>query len=320
MPDRSLLSPNETPPLPPIPSDFLSPSPANGSSSSASIKLRRKFSTRSLKRNSHHAQPKEQKGSFYSKELESARLRGDWDADVPLSAGPRLSWSELIRKHLKHNPNDQTVPSIATAEHQIRSALAAFYKHKEFSDASYSDDYAIPGGTGKSTFPSPLPIEDSGIGWSGQDYGLAIRELGTLRSSARDNVTKLSIAALQAYALFSSGQDEAAVELFHEVRYLEDLNMGSLKAGNFNDEYTLALILMGYAVYGEQTVSSANRKYHLLFVPHSKAWQMNASFRSRETKVTSLLRTPGMLAQLTCMRRSEVESLPMHFEVLLPMK
>lgn len=64
-------------------------------------------------------------------------------------------------------------------------------------------------------------------------------------------MTKYSIAALQAYALFASGQDEGAVELFHEVRYLEDLDLASLKAGKFNDEYTLALVLMGYTVYGK---------------------------------------------------------------------
>jgi hypothetical protein len=143
-------------------------------------------------------------------------------------------------------------PTLASAEHQIRSCLAAFYRQKQFSDASYQNDYSTPGsGLGKSTFPPPLPLDDSGIGWSGQGYDDAIRQLSALRSSARDNVTRFSIAALQAYALFSSGQDEAAVELFHEVRYLEELNMGSLKSGNFNDEYTLALILMGYAVYGE---------------------------------------------------------------------
>lgn len=52
-------------------------------------------------------QSKEQKGNLYSKELEGARLRGDWDGDVAITGGVRLPWSELIRKYMKHNPHEQ---------------------------------------------------------------------------------------------------------------------------------------------------------------------------------------------------------------------
>jgi hypothetical protein len=149
---------------------------------------------------------------------------------------------------------------VASAEHQLRSSLAAFYRQKGFGDASYQNDNAIPGGSGTCTFPPPLPLDDQGNGWSGQDYQEAIKQLSALRNNARDSVTKYSIAALHAYALFASGQDEGAVELFHEVRFLEDLDLASLKAGKFNDEYTLALILMGYTVYGEQNFNRISKQ------------------------------------------------------------
>ena len=227
---------------------------------------------------STHPQPKDQKGAFYSRELESARLRGDWDGDVAITGGAKLSWSELIRKHLKHNPNDQceyasrsssllfaeihmlfssclfnplASPGIAGAEHRIRTALSAFYRQVGFSDISYQEDFADFEGAGKTTFPPALSQDQSGSGWSGQEFSEATQQLNSLRSSGRENLSKQAIAAIQAYGLFACGQDEATVELLHEVRFLEDVDLVSLKAGKFSEEYSLALIMMGYTVYGE---------------------------------------------------------------------
>lgn len=75
--------------------------------------------------------------------------------------------------------------------------------------------------------------------------------MSNLRSAAKDTQSRLGISALQAYALFSTGQDENAVELMHEVRFLEDVDMAGIKEGKFNQDYFVALIMMGYAVYGE---------------------------------------------------------------------
>lgn len=143
------------------------------------------------------------------------------------------------------------IPSVTNAEHQFRSNLASFYKEERFGDESYQQDFASQDGSGHSTFPPIFPLDEQGNGWSGQAYNEAISQLNNLRSSPRDNLSKFGITALQAFALFASDQDESAVELFHEVRYLEDLDIVSLKAGNYKDEYSLALLMMGYAVYGE---------------------------------------------------------------------
>lgn len=47
---------------------------------------------------------KSAKAEQYARELDSARLRGDWLSDLPTQSGKSLPWSELIRKFTKHNP------------------------------------------------------------------------------------------------------------------------------------------------------------------------------------------------------------------------
>lgn len=143
------------------------------------------------------------------------------------------------------------LPSVANAEQTIRSNLAAWYRQEGFGDASYQEDSADPDGSGKSTFPIPLPQDQTGQGWSSQIVSEAVQQLSNFRSVAHNNMSKHTIAAIEAYALFAQGQDEATVELLHEVRFLEDVDLQGLKTGKFNEDYTLALIMMGYTVYGE---------------------------------------------------------------------
>lgn len=140
---------------------------------------------------------------------------------------------------------------MASLEHQIRSTLSAFHKQEGFGDASYEEDAATLKVSGQTTFPPAVPLDQFGTGWSGERIGEAIKQLSSLRSAAKDPLTAQSIAALEAYAYFTTGQDENAVELLHEVRFLEDVDLDSLKAGKYNEDYIVALIMMGYTVYGE---------------------------------------------------------------------
>lgn len=45
------------------------------------------------------------KSELYLKELDSARLRGNWLAEQPSQSGKSLPWKELLRKFAKHNPD-----------------------------------------------------------------------------------------------------------------------------------------------------------------------------------------------------------------------
>jgi hypothetical protein len=45
------------------------------------------------------------KSELYLKELDSARLRGNWLVEQPSQSGRSLPWKELLRKFAKHNPD-----------------------------------------------------------------------------------------------------------------------------------------------------------------------------------------------------------------------
>jgi hypothetical protein len=142
-------------------------------------------------------------------------------------------------------------PSVASFEQQIRSAISAFYKQEGYGDDFHQEDSAFLNGTGQTRFPPALPTDQYGSGWSGEGVNEAVKQLSNLRDASKDSLMRQSIAALQAYALFSTGQDENAVELMHESRFLEDVNLEELKQGKYNENYIVALIMMGYTVYGE---------------------------------------------------------------------
>lgn len=191
------------------------------------------------------------KGDTYAKALDAARLRGEWEGAQASGTGKDVAWSELIRKYMKHNPNEQLTPTVANVEQQLRTALAAFYKANDYTDASHLSDAAyFKRRAGNTLFPPVLPLNRSGQGWSGEGVGDVIKQLDELHRSAREPTAKQSIAALQAYALFVTGQDENAIELLHEVRFLEDVDRQTLRSGNVDGEYTIALIMMGFTVYG----------------------------------------------------------------------
>jgi hypothetical protein len=147
---------------------------------------------------------------------------------------------------------------VASNEHQIRTAALAFNKQEGYRDTYHEKDSAFLNGNGHTAFAPVLPLDQFGSGWSGESVNEASKQLNELRNAARDNASKQGIAALQAYAFFITGQDENAVELMHEVRFLEDVDIHSIKEGRYNEVYNIALIMMGYTVYGEYGVEGAD--------------------------------------------------------------
>lgn len=53
---------------------------------------------------------KSDKSNLYAKELEGARLRGEWTSEAPShlhgGQGKKIDWPELLRKYMKHNPDN----------------------------------------------------------------------------------------------------------------------------------------------------------------------------------------------------------------------
>lgn len=53
---------------------------------------------------------KSDKSALYAKELEGARLRGEWSSEAPShlhgGQGKKTDWPELLRKYMKHNPEN----------------------------------------------------------------------------------------------------------------------------------------------------------------------------------------------------------------------
>lgn len=236
------------------------------------------------------------KGELYAKELDGARLRGEWESDTPTriagSKGEKVTWPELIRKYVKHNPEQQgewasvaallaytdlltqharlaVTPSVAGLEQQIHSNILAFQRDTGgYSDASHDADLALPN-EGETTFPTPLPRDQSGQGWSGKEVLQATRGLEELGHSVRgiDSVAKHGIAALRAYAMLSLGDDEAAIGILHDARFLEDVDAEVFKAGEHTEDYSVALMLMGFTVYGMANERLHSARKDKAFVP-----------------------------------------------------
>ncbi|PWN39349.1 TPR-like protein [Ceraceosorus guamensis] len=202
------------------------------------------------------------KGALYASELDAARLRGDWTAEHPThlaGKGKNITWPELIRKYMKHNPNSPVTPGVASVEQQLHASIAAFQSQKSsYSDSSHDADVAIPGQKDTTVLPEPIPADESGEGWSGKEILAANNRLEDLAASARgDDLAKHSVAALRAYALFSVGKDEDAIGLLHNTKFLEEVNLDALKAGDHLEDYAVALMLLGFCVYG-----MANERLH----------------------------------------------------------
>jgi len=203
------------------------------------------------------------KSDYYVKELDAARLRGDWLVQNPCNdqTGKPISWPELIRKYMKHNPNKHAAPTIAVSEHELRSSLLAYYDDIKYSDASHSSDSARPSTPGQTVQPKPLTRSHNGVGWSTDaitDIAKRLRESADASSrNNEDYVQRYGIIALEALALWSLGRDSEAADRIKTSGYFDSRAIENLKADGHYSDYNVALILTGTTVYG-----LANERLH----------------------------------------------------------
>ncbi|CAO1621479.1 unnamed protein product [Parajaminaea phylloscopi] len=203
---------------------------------------------------------KQQKADLYAQELDRARLRGAWSDDGLHFAGKAKnnSWSELLRKYSKHNPNQTIIPAVTGAEQQLRGALVAFYADEGYTDSSHDQDGASPG-TGETLFPPNVPLNRQGNGWSGPRFEEQTVHLEDLVQKAGSHEAAVQgIVAIHAYALFAQGKDEEAVSLLHESRFLQTVNTDQMRPEEQGEQYQTALFLLGFVTYG-----MANERLHL---------------------------------------------------------
>lgn len=205
------------------------------------------------------ARYRQQKAELYAKELDKARLRGHWTSDNLQFSGKakNKTWSELLRKYSKHNPNQHITPAISGVEQEIRGSLAAFYAEEGYTDSSHEQDDAAPD-KGTTVFPPLLPLNRQGNGWSGPKFEQATLQLEDLAQKAGSHDAALQgITAIQAYALVALGKDEEAVSLLHESRFLQTVNTEQLRPEEQGEQYQTALFLLGFVTYG-----IANERLH----------------------------------------------------------
>lgn len=72
-----------------------------------------------------------------------------------------------------------------------------------------------------------------------------------LSDSCRTSSDKRAVAAVQALALFSLGRDEDTVSLLHTAKFMEEEDAEATAEKLGSEDYSIALSLMGYVVYGE---------------------------------------------------------------------
>ncbi|KAN0060128.1 hypothetical protein ACQY0O_008102 [Thecaphora frezii] len=189
---------------------------------------------------------KSAKAEQYARELDAARLRGDWTSDPPSQAAKALPWSELTRKFAKHNPERTSWGKLATVEQQLRLNLHHFYAESGYSDASHTNDFSLRTSNDSTRFPPMLKNGESGVGWSTE----VVAELAnSILEFKGDGEQRHAAVSLRALALFALGNDEAVIDLLHRERFMEEATAaaGEIETGN---SYFVALILQGFVVYG----------------------------------------------------------------------
>ncbi len=153
-------------------------------------------------------------------------------------------------------PNEKVVAEVAAAEQDLRAQLSAFYVSQGYTDEASSSDVARPGRIGRTHFAPVLAESASGAGFSGQGVVSCVHTLARLeQQSAHSEVQRSAIVPIHALALLALGRDEEAVSLLHDVQFIESLQMDDLKNAAHSEDYTVALLMMGFVVYGELRVA-----------------------------------------------------------------
>ncbi|EST05690.1 Tetratricopeptide TPR2 [Kalmanozyma brasiliensis GHG001] len=189
---------------------------------------------------------KSNKSELYLKELDSARLRGNWLSEQPSQSGKSLPWKELIRKFTKHNVDKPALAALANVEHELKAAILNFYAESDYSDASHLADYKVHPRTGDATlFPPIMRPGAEGVGWS----TASVTQMADRILEYGDSSNRTAAVSLRALALFALGRDDEAVDILHRETFMETAGQAAATPEMHNSALT-ALVIQGFTVYG----------------------------------------------------------------------
>nr|CDI56249.1 tetratricopeptide repeat containing protein [Melanopsichium pennsylvanicum 4] len=189
---------------------------------------------------------KSSKSELYLKELDSARLRGNWLSEQPGQSGKSLPWTELLRKFSKHNPGRPSLAALATLEQQLKAAIHNFNATSNYTDASHLLDYKLHPRSGDATlFPPVMKPGAEGVGWSTESL-VSIADRVLEYGDANNRPAAVSLRAL---ALFALGRDDEAVDILHRENFMETASEVAVSPEIHNSALT-ALVIQGFTIYG----------------------------------------------------------------------
>ncbi|KAJ9478580.1 hypothetical protein PHBOTO_002081 [Pseudozyma hubeiensis] len=189
---------------------------------------------------------KSSKSELYLKELDSARLRGNWLSEQPSQTGKPLPWSELLRKFSKHNADKPSLGALATLEHELKAAIHNFYADSNYTDASHLDDYKVYPQAGDATlFPPVMQPGAEGVGWSTQ----GVAQIADRVLEYGDSANRLAAISLRALAFFVLGRDDEAVDILHREKFMESAGESAIAPEMHNAALT-GLVIQGFTIYG----------------------------------------------------------------------
>lgn len=179
------------------------------------------------------------KAHHYAQELHSARLKGLFGH----GSQTRSSFTELLRKYLKHNPTQSNTAQIAQDEHDMHAEILEFLEQEGFRDASHSNDTPE-----HIAFP---PVMRKGLAFTERV------EAGIERLAAAERDKELSIidaattVAMRAYGMFMLGLDDETMRLVRVSRILESEPLAPYKAPYTAEvEHHVALVILAAVMNG----------------------------------------------------------------------
>ncbi|SJX65896.1 uncharacterized protein SRS1_16449 [Sporisorium reilianum f. sp. reilianum] len=189
---------------------------------------------------------KSSKSELYLKELDSARLRGNWLSEQPSQSGKNLPWKELLRKFGKHNADKPSLLALASIEQELKATIHNFYVDSDYTDASHLHDYKLHPRTGDATlFPPVMQPGAEGLGWSTE----SVAQIADRVLEYGDGTNRAAAVSLRALALFALGRDDEAVDIIHREKFMETAGESAATPDIHNSALT-GLVLQGFTLYG----------------------------------------------------------------------
>ncbi|TKY87639.1 hypothetical protein EX895_003220 [Sporisorium graminicola] len=189
---------------------------------------------------------KSNKSELYLKELDSARLRGNWLSEQPSQSGKSLPWKELLRKFGKHNADKPSLLALASIEQELKANIHNFYIDSDYTDASHLNDYKLHPRTGDATlFPPLMQPGAEGVGWSTE----SVTQIADRVLEYGDGTNRAAAVSLRVLALFTLGRDDEAVDIIHRERFMETAGESAATPEIHNSALT-GLVIQGFTLYG----------------------------------------------------------------------